>query len=257
MTDDDALRARLSRRLLRIVASAAALVSLALLAVWVVQEPSRAGSEPIVLSGDPAAALADDADAPTERDVAVAPTGVDTPAADGDAPPGARGPLGAERDAPAPVRLRIPALQLDTTIVPLGLNDDGSLEVPAGAHVTGWWTAGPEPGEASAAVITGHVDSHDGPGVFFLLHQLEAGELVHVDRVDGSTTTWVVRSTEQHAKEYFPTRRVYARSPRPLLRLVTCGGGFNWTQRSYSDNVIVFAEFADPAEADTGPPIPR
>ena len=47
------------------------------------------------------------------------------------------------------------------------------------------------------------------------------------------------------AKTAFPTGLVYAPTPGAELRLVTCGGAFDHTARSYLDNVIVAALPAD------------
>lgn len=152
--------------------------------------------------------------------------------------------LEAEVQAAEPTRVRIPAIGVDAPILPLGLRADGRLEVPADFDETGWWVDGPEPGEPGPAVIVGHVDSRDGPAVFFDLRLLEPGDPIHVDRRDGTTVTYLVERTEQHPKDAFPTSAVYGPTPDPVLRLVTCGGDFDRDRRSYKDNIIVFAQLA-------------
>lgn len=144
-----------------------------------------------------------------------------------------------------PIRVRVPAIGVDAAMMPLELRDDGRIEVPTEFDQAGWWVDGPEPGETGPAVILGHVDSRDGPAVFFDLSRLEAGDLIHVDRRDGTTVTYVVQRTEQHPKNAFPTEAVYGPTPDPVLRLVTCGGTFDRERRSYYDNIVVFAELAD------------
>lgn len=143
--------------------------------------------------------------------------------------------------AAEPERIRIPAIGVDASMTPLGLRDDGSIEVPTDFAETGWWVDGPEPGETGPAVVLGHVDSTAGPAVFFDLDELAPGDAIHVDRMDGTTVTYVVDRTEQHAKGAFPTEQVYGSTAEPVLRLVTCGGRFDRDRRSYDDNVIVFA----------------
>jgi len=143
-----------------------------------------------------------------------------------------------------PTRIRIPAIEVDASMIPLGLRDDGSIEVPSDFAQTGWWVDGPEPGETGPAVVLGHVDSRSGPAVFFDLDRLATGDAIHVDRLDGTTVTYVVDRTEQHAKDTFPTETVYGSTAEPVLRLVTCGGEFDRDRRSYDDNVIVFARLA-------------
>lgn len=151
----------------------------------------------------------------------------------------------ARMQAPNPAVIRIPRLEVEASIIPLGLNDDGSIEVPEDPDQAGWWLGGPEPGETGPAVILGHVDSQEeGPAVFFYLQYLDAGDEIHIDRVDGSTITYVVESTEHHNKDEFPTEAVYGPTEAPTLRLVTCGGDFDFGVRTYEDNVIVFASLA-------------
>ena len=151
----------------------------------------------------------------------------------------------ARMQAPNPAVIRIPRLDVEASIIPLGLNDDGSIEVPEDPDQAGWWLGGPEPGETGPAVILGHVDSQEeGPAVFFYLQYLDPGDEIHIDRVDGSTITYVVESTERHDKDEFPTDAVYGPTEQPTLRLVTCGGDFDFGVRTYQENVIVFASLA-------------
>ena len=146
--------------------------------------------------------------------------------------------------APNPVAIRIPRITVDAPIIPLGLRDDGKIEVPEAPEDAGWWLGGPEPGEPGPAVILGHVDSRAGPAVFFNLRDLKPGDEIHIDREDGSTITYLVEQSERHPKDDFPTDEVYGPTEQPTLRLVTCGGDFDFDVRSYSDNVIVFASLA-------------
>lgn len=141
-----------------------------------------------------------------------------------------------------PATIRIPAIGVVAPVDPLFIDADGVLPPPDSYDGTGWWHAGPEPGEDGPAVIAGHIDSRSGPAVFYRLGELAPGDEIHVDRVDGSTVTFVARRTEQHDKDTFPTAEVYGDTPGPALRLVTCGGEFDQAARSYDDNVIVWAD---------------
>jgi hypothetical protein len=141
-----------------------------------------------------------------------------------------------------PVRLRIPALHIDSRLDALGLQKDGSVAVPKRIDVAGWYRRGPRPGQPGPAVILGHVDSTTGPGIFVDLRTIPRGTLVHVDRTDGSSVTFRVTAVTQVPKNRFPTDLVYAPTLDPTLRLVTCGGSFDHARRSYRDNVIAFAD---------------
>lgn len=142
----------------------------------------------------------------------------------------------------APWGIWVPRIGVEASLRELGLEPDGQLEVPDRAEVAGWYIGGPRPGETGPAVIAGHVDSRTGPAVFARLGELRVDDLVHVVYRSGFVTTWRVTGIEQHAKDRFPTDRVYGNLEGPGLRLITCGGDFDRSERSYEDNVIVFAE---------------
>ncbi len=144
----------------------------------------------------------------------------------------------------APVRLRIPAIGVDSTLMGLGLQDDGSLEVPPEGFPAGWYRGAPTPGALGPAIIAGHVDWAGSPGVFFALRDLGPGDTITVDREDGSAAKFRVGSVQQFPKDAFPTDAVYADIDHAGLRLITCGGSFDREARSYRDNIVVFADLA-------------
>lgn len=141
----------------------------------------------------------------------------------------------------APVRLRIPAAGVDTRVEPLGRAADRSIALPSRAELAGWFSGGPRPGQPGPAVIIGHVDWESSPAVFFRLSELSAGDLVTVERADGSAARFRVTRLQQVSKAQFPTDEVYAPDLAPSLRLITCGGTFDEAGGSYRDNVIVYA----------------
>jgi hypothetical protein len=149
------------------------------------------------------------------------------------------------RATPDPVRLRIPAIGVDTGLQRLGREPDGTIGVPTGPHewdMAGWYAGGTRPGDPGSAVMLGHVDSkRDGPAVFFRLRELRRGDEIRVVRADGSTVRFAVDRTQQYPKSRFPTDDVYYPTLTPGLRLVTCGGSFDATAGHYRSNVIVFA----------------
>lgn len=143
--------------------------------------------------------------------------------------------------APAPIAISIPAMGLEQPLVSLGLEPDGSMEVPRAFDAVGWFRRGPRPGENGPAVIAGHVDSKTGPAAFYRLSELEAGDEVRVTREDGSVARFVVEDSQRFAKRSFPTERVFGPTAGPELRLVTCTGAFDRSRRSYVENLVVFA----------------
>jgi sortase (surface protein transpeptidase) len=107
--------------------------------------------------------------------------------------------------------------------------------------VAGWYTGSPRPGEPGGAVIAGHIDSLQGPGVFFRLRLLHRGQRVFVRRADSSLAVFRVTSVRSYPKARFPTRAVYGPAPDAQLRLITCGGNFDPATGHYLSNTIVYA----------------
>ena len=140
-----------------------------------------------------------------------------------------------------PVEIEIPALGVTSDVMDLGLQPDGSMEVPPGAYPAGWYTGAPTPGELGPAIIAAHVDLNGEPGVFHQIDQLEPGDDVIVHREDGSNAIFKVDRVDQYPKDEFPTDAVYGNIDHAGLRLITCGGEFNDDENSYVDNIVVYA----------------
>jgi sortase (surface protein transpeptidase) len=140
-----------------------------------------------------------------------------------------------------PVSISIPAAGVDARVVPVGLRADRTMEVPE-VDLAGWYEPGPRPGDAGPAVIVGHVDSRDGPAVFFRLGELRPGDRIEVGQQGGGGRSFVVERVERRPKEALPAGRIWNRTREPVLRLITCGGSFDRSAGHYRDNIIVCAE---------------
>jgi sortase (surface protein transpeptidase) len=140
-----------------------------------------------------------------------------------------------------PVRLQVPRIGVDSSLVDLGIAADGTLQVPTDYARAGWLTSSPAPGQVGPAVIAGHVDSATGPAVFYKLRDLAVGDAVVVVLADGTRVRFSIDDVEQYAKAKFPTDSVYGPAPGPVLRLITCGGTFDATAGHYRDNVVAYA----------------
>jgi sortase (surface protein transpeptidase) len=139
-----------------------------------------------------------------------------------------------------PVSIAIPAAGVDARVVPVGLRPDRTMEVP-GVDLAGWYELGPRPGAAGPAVIVGHVDSRNGPAVFFRLGELQRGDRIVVGQQGGTSRAFVVERVERRPKAALPVQRIWDDARQPVLRLITCGGTFDRSSGHYRDNVIVYA----------------
>lgn len=140
-----------------------------------------------------------------------------------------------------PVSLSIPAIDVSVTVSVLGLNPTGTVEVPTDYQQPGWYHLGPSPGQLGSAVILGHVDTYQGPAVFFRLRTLVAGDKVAVTLADGVVTTFAVDSVAMYPKTQFPAAQVYGSHDDSALQLVTCGGTFDAETGHYLSNVVVYS----------------
>jgi Sortase domain len=140
-----------------------------------------------------------------------------------------------------PVHLQIPAIDVSTPLVKLGRLPDGTLQVPKAWGTAGWYDQGPRPGQPGPAVILGHVDSKSGPAVFYRLQALRPGDTVRVGLADGRTLVFRVQRLQRYPKNEFPTQAVYFPTLGRELRLITCGGDFDYARDSYVDNIVVYA----------------
>jgi LPXTG-site transpeptidase (sortase) family protein len=141
-----------------------------------------------------------------------------------------------------PDRVRIPAIQVDAPIIPVGLDADGWVGAPPpeDPNLAGWFTGAVTPGEKGTAVVVGHVDNQQGPAVFYGLGALRKGHRIEVARQDGKTAEFEIYGVEVFEKDDFPGDRVYGSKGAPELRVITCGGGFS-KQDGYAGNVVAFA----------------
>ena len=198
-------------------------------------QPAAADAAPSVISTRAPSA----ATSPPSISATTSPSVTATPTSAGPSAPGQQ--IGQFVGASAPTRIEIPSIGVtSSTFVDLGIAADGTITVPGTADEVGFYTGGPTPGQLGPAVLAAHVDSTKGPGIFYRLGAVKAGDTVKIGRADGSTATFVVDKVASYPKDQFPTEEVYRGDfTQSEIRLVTCGGTFDKVKH-YLDNVIVF-----------------
>ena len=143
-----------------------------------------------------------------------------------------------------PVSVDIPAIGVHSQLLHLGVSADGSIQVPSlttSADEAAWFKYSATPGEIGASVIEGHVDSYQGPAVFFRLGALRPGDTIDVTLADGVTAIFRVTGVREYAKEEFPAKAIYSATDYAALRLITCGGTFDYATHHYLSSTVVFA----------------
>ena len=161
----------------------------------------------------------------------------------------AAGTVGARTYGPwlhrsAPVSVDIPAIGVSSKLLHLGVQGNGDIQVPSiytQAGDAAWYKYSPTPGQIGASVIEGHLDSFQGPAVFFRLGALHIGDRVNVTLADGVTAVFRVTGVRQYDKSHFPAETIYGATNFAALRLITCGGTFDYATGHYLSSTVVFA----------------
>jgi len=183
--------------------------------------------------------------------VSTDPSASDSTPTTGDSPPKTAGasnpPERAARTLPrsSPTTIDIPAIDVHSSVVALGRNADGSLAVPQPGpdlDKVAWYNGSVTPGETGPSVLEGHVDSVQGPSIFYRLGAMRPGNNIHVTRADGSTAIFTVNAVRSYATHGdFPAQQVFgADLAYPTLRLITCSN-FNSSSGHYEGNTVVYA----------------
>ncbi|WP_431788998.1 class F sortase [Streptomyces sp. G9] len=154
-------------------------------------------------------------------------------------------PRADETERPAPTEVTIPSLGVRSTLMELGLNADGTVEVPPAEKgmTAGWYRGGSVPGAPGPAVLIGHNDTRFGRAVFHDLKNIREGAEVLVRDGAGKTLRFTVTGKEAVSKKAFPTEKVYGPTKGSTLRLITCDGEFD-AEGHPVDNLIVYGALA-------------
>jgi hypothetical protein len=136
----------------------------------------------------------------------------------------------------------IPRIGVAAPVIRLGGPRSGDIAVPTFAQVedVGWYRYGAVPGQRGNAVFLGHVDTYQGPAVFYDLYELLPGDQVEVDLGHHDTQRFTVHWVKEVLKTHFPASKVFGGTDGRHLWLVTCGGQFDYDTRSYLSNIVVY-----------------
>jgi len=133
-----------------------------------------------------------------------------------------------QRAASEPSRIAIPRLGADAVVEAVGAATNGELLVPSEARRVVWFQDGP-------------VDYDGVEGVFARLKTLQPGDQISVTDQAGATRPFQVVARQAVRKDQLAVAELTRAQGSPRLALVTCGGDFDRAQRSYVDNVVVWA----------------
>lgn len=178
-----------------------------------------------------------------------------TPAAAGATGPSAGKAWGMSLRHSLPVSVEIPAIGVRSVLLRLGARPNGAMQVPPlykRPSEAAWYKYSVTPGQRGTSVIEGHVDNRAGPAVFFRLGALRPGDRVNVTLADGITAVFRVTGVRQYQKARFPAKTIYHATGYAALRLITCGGAFDYTTGQYLSSTVVFASLTSSRRAGHG-----
>ncbi len=146
-------------------------------------------------------------------------------------------------DEEQPVRIVIPSLNIDTDIQYVGVNAKGNMGVPSNYSDVALYKYGPAPGERGSAVIAGHVDNGLGlSGVFKNLANIQDGSEIHIIKRNGEQTTFRVERSKAYPYKTVPTEELFNRTGGTYLHLITCGGSWIPSEKTYDERIVVYAK---------------
>ncbi|UVI27458.1 class F sortase [Paenibacillus spongiae] len=142
-----------------------------------------------------------------------------------------------------PVRLYIPAVRIHAKLEPVSVTDKGQMDVPRSTERVGYLASpGTLPGAAGNAVMDGHVDTYNGPAVFFGLKKLKKGDAVVVKGSKGEKVTFVVESVETFKNGEAPIQKIFGSTDEARLNLITCAGKYSRSKKEHEARLVVFAK---------------
>lgn len=144
-----------------------------------------------------------------------------------------------------PTAIRIPAIDVETVVRPVGLDESNAVAVPDDITKVGWYKYGVAPGSRQgSAVLVAHRDGAvQGRGVFYDLGALELGDKVVITEASGEKVTYKVVARELLDKSAFGKNAadLFSIYGRPRLTLISCGGYYDRNNGGYQANIIVTA----------------
>lgn len=143
-----------------------------------------------------------------------------------------------------PVRLVIPALNIDARIEEVGITTLGMMGIPEQVTNVGWFKFGYRPGEVGSAVIAGHFNDSFGEGaVFENLYKLKKGDILYVEDDNGVFTVFTVQKSAVYDAGF--ADEIFNRNDGTYLNLITCDGVWDGIKKSFSKRLVVFSDMAN------------
>lgn len=146
--------------------------------------------------------------------------------------------------ADLPRMVMIDKISARARVLPMGVNNDGSMQAPLNAFDAGWYTGAVKPGQRGASVIIAHEFGPTQAGLFHKLNTLQNGDIVKVERGDGSVLQYQVVATKTASLQDVDMNEFIrpAQGVDEGLNLMSCTGQWVRGENTRSHRVMVFTK---------------
>jgi sortase (surface protein transpeptidase) len=142
-----------------------------------------------------------------------------------------------------PRALYINKLDVAARVLPMGVNNDGSMQAPLGIYDAGWYSGSVQPGETGAMVLNGHSSGPTRQALLGNLDTLKLGDEIFIEKGDKSRLKYVVKHTETLPLEAVDMNKVMLPygTAKSGLNIYTCTGKWLPAEQTFDHRVIVYA----------------
>ena len=147
-------------------------------------------------------------------------------------------------DKDLPRRLTIIKIGLDTVIQKQSATADGQVTVPTNINTVGWYDGSDKPGDKGAMLLMGQISGPTKDGVFKKLDKLAPGDLITIEKGDGSVYYYSVVSTQKYNNSEIDSKKLLSpiNPSKSGVNLMTFSGQLDPTNKDYNGRLVVFAE---------------
>lgn len=140
-----------------------------------------------------------------------------------------------------PKELRIPVLDIISTVRAVGTAADGTMDIPDSLTDTGWYNQSVHPGNPGKAVLAAHTGYPNKPSQFRSLERITPGTNIEVTDTTGTTAHFSVIQIARYNPDNAPLKTIFGSSPTARLTIVTCAGTWDATKNSYTERLVIYA----------------
>jgi sortase A len=119
-----------------------------------------------------------------------------------------------------PAFVYIPSISLFSSVLGVGVNEKGNMDVPSGlTNDVGWYKYGILPGNTGTAVLDAH-----NTAAFKFLHLVPEGGDIYILTSKGQMMHFKVTRAETYSMEVLKPQTLFATTDKKQINLITCAG---------------------------------